>query len=260
MTEQEYIQYVERCRPRLVELARIYVVEPDDAEDIVQDVLVKLWTIHNTIPSFEAIAFAATKNKAIDFLRRRQRHQGSYIDIETLNAELEQVDDTDDATNREAQINQMLNAIEHLPSQQSLILRMRHLKGMEMADIAKVTGSTEVSIRKTLSRARLSLAKWLSASVAAVLILFAGFSAFNHYSTSRMLSIYEGSYVIVDGQRIDDLSLIHDDIVATLAFAQQTEDNIYSQSDIIDAQDDALNSITDEVERERIKQLLADIY
>lgn len=172
MTEQEYIQYVERCRPRLVELARIYVGEPDDAEDIVQDVLVKLWTIHNTIPSFEAIAFAATKNKAIDFLRRRQRHQGSYIDIETLNAELEQVDDTD----------------------------------------------------------------------------------------SRMLSIYEGSYVIVDGQRIDDLSLIHDDIVATLAFAQQTEDNIYSQSDIIDAQDDALNSITDEVERERIKQLLADIY
>ena len=34
------------------------------------------------------------------------------------------------------------------------ILRLRHLEGMEMNEIAVLTGSSEVAIRKALSRAR----------------------------------------------------------------------------------------------------------
>lgn len=260
MTKQEYIRNVEQYRSRLVEFARIYVGEPNEAEDIVQDVLVKLWTLHEQLPSFESIAFTATRNKAIDFLRRRHRRQNTTIDIETLNAELLQdSESTDEAVNKEQQIQQMLYAIEHLPSQQSLILRMRHLKGMEMAEIARITGSSEVAVRKTLSRARLNLVKWLSTGIAAaVLIIFGAISVIS-YNDKQALSIYEGSYVIVNGNRIDDLNQIHDDIVQTLCLAQQTEDEILMQSEINAAEEDALNSITNEAERERIKQLLADI-
>ena len=40
---------------------------------------------------------------------------------------------------------------------QQTILRLRHIEGMEMKEIAELTGSTEVAIRKTLSRARQTL-------------------------------------------------------------------------------------------------------
>ena len=44
--------------------------------------------------------------------------------------------------------------IETLPSLQQTILRLRHIEGMEMSDIAALIGSNEVAIRKALSRAR----------------------------------------------------------------------------------------------------------
>ena len=37
---------------------------------------------------------------------------------------------------------------------QQTILRLRHIEGMEMSDIAEMTGSNEVALRKVLSRAR----------------------------------------------------------------------------------------------------------
>jgi RNA polymerase sigma-70 factor (ECF subfamily) len=37
---------------------------------------------------------------------------------------------------------------------QQTILRLRHMEGMELRDIAALTGSSEVATRKALSRAR----------------------------------------------------------------------------------------------------------
>jgi RNA polymerase sigma-70 factor (ECF subfamily) len=48
----------------------------------------------------------------------------------------------------------MLAIIETLPSLQQTILRLRHIEGMEMKDIAELIGTNEVAIRKALSRAR----------------------------------------------------------------------------------------------------------
>ncbi len=47
-----------------------------------------------------------------------------------------------------------MGIIESLPSLQQTILRLRHMEGMEMKDIAEIIGSSEVALRKALSRAR----------------------------------------------------------------------------------------------------------
>ena len=47
--------------------------------------------------------------------------------------------------------------IASLPSVQQTVIRMRHIEGLEIADIAKITGSTPGSIRVALSRARQSI-------------------------------------------------------------------------------------------------------
>lgn len=47
-----------------------------------------------------------------------------------------------------------MKVIEALPDLQQTILRLRHMEGMDSKEIAELTGSTEVAVRKALSRAR----------------------------------------------------------------------------------------------------------
>ncbi len=261
MTEKEYIGEVERCRDRLVGVANSYVCNMPDAEDVVQDVLSKLWLLHDTLSCpFDAIAFRAVRNKSVDMLRRRQRYQGSDVDIESLNTRLEQMADEENvAIEREERIEQMLSALNKLPSQQNIMLRMRYLKGMDTTDMARATGATEVAIRKTLSRARANLLKTFSLSVVALMFIAVGCVMLcNVHAERQMLKLYEGSYIVVNGHRTDDLRAIRSDIEQTLAVASEDEAAANMQGDISLEESNVLSNIADEAERERIRKLLSE--
>lgn len=262
MTEQEYIGEVERCRDRMVGVAQAYVRNTADAEDIVQEVLTKLWLLKSSIPyPFDAIAFRAVRNKSIDLLRHRQRHQSESIDIESLNNQLEHIADEESrAAEREEQIEQVLSAMGKLPSQQNIMLRMRYLKGMATTEMAQITGATEVSVRQTLSRARVNLLKHLTTGiVAACLLIIASLNIFNAYQNNKALQMYEGSYMIVDGKRIDDIKIIKNNIEQTLIMASETENDINRQdNDINDIENEALSAIADPIERNRLQQILSE--
>ena len=45
MTVDEYKEEVERNRPRMLSVARSYLKASEEAEDVVQDVLLKLWQL-----------------------------------------------------------------------------------------------------------------------------------------------------------------------------------------------------------------------
>ena len=92
------------------------------------------------------------------------RRKHSTVDITQLSYE-------DDLSDDGEQIEQLLKVIDSLPSTQRTILRMRHLQGMEMREIALVLGSTEVAVRKTLSRARKVVRNRLIAIFAAACIV-----------------------------------------------------------------------------------------
>lgn len=261
MTEQEYICEVEQCRDRMVSVARLYVGNTADAEDVVQDVLTKLWLMHTDLPMpLCAIALAATRNKSVDLLRHRQRHQNNHVDIESVNAQIERIESEENAAaEREERIDDMMNALSKLPSSHSIMLRMRYLKGMPTADIAQIVGSNEVAVRQTLSRARNNLLKHLTMGIVATLIVaISSWGIFSAYSTHQALRLYEGSYMIVDGKRIDDIRQIRPEIERTLSIANSIEASCTTSNAILSAEEEALSGITDEAERNRIKQLLSD--
>ena len=121
-----------------------YLHSSDDAEDIVQDALLKLWTMRSELRMpVEPLARVLVRNKAIDLLRRTLPDSS----IDGMQLASEEPPPTDG-------IERMMGIIETLPSMQQTILRLRHIEGMEMSDIANLTGSTEVAVRKALSRAR----------------------------------------------------------------------------------------------------------
>ena len=54
----------------------------------------------------------------------------------------------------EENMQEILEVIGTLPDLQQSILRMKHLEGFEVEEIARLTGSTPVAVRTNLSRAR----------------------------------------------------------------------------------------------------------
>ena len=157
MTTEEFQQQAEALRVQLVGVAQKYLSATDEAEDIVQDAMIKLWLMRDQLMApVSGFASVVTRNLCIDHLRKKH----PTIDILKF-------PDTEEWSDEGEQIEQMLRVIDTLPSTQRTILRMHHLQGMKTREIALVLGSSEVAVRKTLSRARTIVRKRLLAMLAA---------------------------------------------------------------------------------------------
>lgn len=146
MTSEEFKEEAERIRPEIVSVAMKYMCDADEAEDAAQDVLLKMWQIHDSLrlPLFP-LARVLVRNSCIDRLRRKRPK--ACLD-DRMASPSEEEDD---------RMERMMKIIDGLPTLQQTVLRLRHMEGMEMRDIANLVGSTETAVRKTLSRARMAV-------------------------------------------------------------------------------------------------------
>lgn len=152
----------------MVAVATRYLDNADEAEDITQDVLLKLWAMHEMLreSDVERIAFTILKHLCIDELRRREYRKGKQIvGIDSVDVVMES-DNTQEIEERERQL---MNAVGKLPSKQRLLLQMRYMNGKDIHTIAQLTGGTEESINKALCRARNKVYKLMSAVVVAII-------------------------------------------------------------------------------------------
>ena len=144
MTTETFRQEAQRMRTTLVRLAFGILRDSDEAEDVVQDVLLRLWQMRDQLRMpIEPLARVLTRNRCIDIARRKK--PAAELSLAVFQEE--------DEALRE-RIERMMKVIETLPDLQQTILRLRHMEGMEFKEIAELTGSTEAAVRKALSRAR----------------------------------------------------------------------------------------------------------
>lgn len=149
MTPEDFEREAELMRPMLLSAAGGYLGNADDAEDAVQEVLVKLWSMADTLRSPVApLARVLVRNFCVDRLRRRRVTVSvDETELPTITAE-----STDDGT-----FERMMKVIDMLPAAQQVVLRLRHIDGMDIDGIAKLTGYKEANVRKILSRARMAV-------------------------------------------------------------------------------------------------------
>lgn len=144
MTTETFRKEAQRIRTTLVRLAIGILRGSEEAEDVVQDVLLRLWQMRDQLKMpIEPLAKVLTRNRCIDLIRRKKPATEPTF----------AVFQEEDETQRE-RIERMMQVIETLPDLQQTILRLRHMEGMDSKEIAELTGSTEVAVRKALSRAR----------------------------------------------------------------------------------------------------------
>ena len=214
MTTEAFQQQAGELRKQLVSIAHKYMGNTDEAEDIAQDAMVKLWLMREqlTLP-IAGMASIVTRNLCIDALRKK--HQ--TIDIAQLPDEADFSDDGE-------QIEQLLKVIDSLPSTQRTILRMRHLQGMEMREIALILGSTEVAVRKTLSRARKVVRNRLIAIFAAACIVVGISMTAIHFTK---LETNEECVAYVYGKKYTDQQTVMAEMKRTMG--EMTEENTQNE-------------------------------
>lgn len=127
-----------------------------EAEDVVQDVFLKLWSIRDRLDSYgsvEALALKITKNKTLDELKRSRSESLDTIEKSAYNA-FPTASDPAMITERKDMINHVKKLIGTLPSLQQTIIRMKDVEGYELTEIAAITGTPIEAVRNNLSRAR----------------------------------------------------------------------------------------------------------
>ncbi len=157
MEIQEFIHSVEKIRSDLLRQARRFLDNPEDAEDAVQETLVKLWMVRDRIENAAGIKKMASvicRNVSLNMLRKSK-----------LSVSIEKVEDItmpgnphDRLEERESR-QKLKRSIHSLNDKQRAILRMRNVENMTYADIAKVIGTSESSIRGMISKTRKLLLK-----------------------------------------------------------------------------------------------------
>ena len=118
----------------------------DEAEDMVQDAMLKLWQMCAQLKSpVDGLARVLVRNICLDSIRRRKPREGiEYLPPAAGSTEAEEHE----------RIERMMRLVENLPDVPQTILRLRHMEGMEMKDIARLLHMEEAAVRKALSRAR----------------------------------------------------------------------------------------------------------
>lgn len=147
MTIETFKEKAQTMRPMLLATAVRIVGEKTEAEDIVQDALLRLWQLRDEpIQNVEGMARVVVQHLSYDAVRRR--HDCISIEKAEDMTEVLPSEGLDDEGER------MMALVRKLPTLQQTVLRLRHVEGMEMKEMAELIGVTEVWVRQSLSRAR----------------------------------------------------------------------------------------------------------
>lgn len=152
MTVQDFNQEVLPLKDKLYRFARRLMNVHDEAEDIVQDVFLKLWAKKETLKTYqsvEAFAMTVTKNLCLDRLKSRKRGHSNEIPDRISSAlnPLSHLEIRDGIT----LMNQIINELSEM---QKMIVQLRDIEEMEFEEIMEITGLKMNAVRTNLSRAR----------------------------------------------------------------------------------------------------------
>jgi RNA polymerase sigma-70 factor (ECF subfamily) len=157
--ERAFDRLAEALWPRIRRWALTMVGSADDAEDIAQDVLLK---IHRSLGSFgfgsrlTTWVYATTRRTAADFHRRRNRRAGLMASHEISMVE-EALRTGMDGLDRAALAGLVRTEFRALPGRQREIFDLADLQGLTVNQIADLLDLNPVTVRVHLHRARTTI-------------------------------------------------------------------------------------------------------
>ena len=159
-----YNELVKRYKDRLLNFVLRYFNNREQAEDVVQDTLIKLYThasYYKNIAKFSTWIFTIAKNNALTELRKNKRKQtdslwtedGKVIDINSKEQSL------DVKVQNEIAIDQLNKFLDEIPENFRMAVVLRDFQELSYDEISKILEIPIGTIKSRINRGRIQLAE-----------------------------------------------------------------------------------------------------
>ncbi len=154
---------VERNRGWILNLVYRYVGDAHEAEDIAQEVFVRLFLARNKYVSeapFRSFVYKTAVNLCLNEVRRRRRRPAD-VGMETIPEPASVLGDPQSETARGELAEQVLQALQQLPDAQRMAVVLSRYNELSYREIAEAMDCSVKAVEALLHRAKRSLARQL---------------------------------------------------------------------------------------------------
>ena len=141
---------------KLFRLALRITLNREEAEDVVQDTMIKVWNARERcqeLDSIEAYSLTIARNLSIDRIKKMDNQNDSLEEQTT-----ERLDETSSTPSermiQKDKLNIVRNIINELPEKQRSCLQLRDIEGKSYKEIADILSITEDQVKVNIFRAR----------------------------------------------------------------------------------------------------------
>lgn len=165
MREIDFRRDLLPLKDELFRLALRITLDRPEAEDIVEDVLVKTWELRQTpevqaIENLAAYCLTMTRNLAVDRARRAEAQHVSLDDVDHADIGHSRADTAplpDQLMERSERLAWVHSLFNQLPTKQRTALQLRDIDEHTYQEIADIMDITESDVKVTIYRARQAL-------------------------------------------------------------------------------------------------------
>lgn len=145
---------------KLYRLALHITMNKAEAEDVVQDTLLKVWERREEweqINNLEAFAIATCRNRALDVMKRVGRKTEKLDEMAHFfnQTPYEQLEASEE-------ISLVKRLMDDLPEMQRTIMLLRDIEGKTYQEIAETMDISETQVKVYLHRARTKIKQWIT--------------------------------------------------------------------------------------------------
>lgn len=165
MNEIDFRHDLLPLKNKLFRVALRITLDRPEAEDVVEDVLVKTWEMRHSpelqrVQSLEAYCLTMTRNLALDRSQRREAQNVSLDDADHEHITREKADPAplpDQIMERDDRLQWVRELFNQLPEKQRTVMQLRDIEEHSYQEITEIMQITESDVKVTLFRARQAL-------------------------------------------------------------------------------------------------------
>lgn len=149
MTHEIFKNTVFCLKDEMYRFAKRFVMSSDEAEDVVQDLMLKFWQKKEELTHFgnlKSYAMKSVKNECLNRLKHEDVKLG-FADFQKHRSEIHEVE----ANNMKDQI---IGFINQLPEKQKAVIHLKDVEELEVSEISEILEMAENAVRVNLMRAR----------------------------------------------------------------------------------------------------------